>query len=145
MPTPDSTTDFIGLWGHYTDNYSRLKLDIPDLIDLGKITDLKIRKPNTHNNPLPNYRNTPPPDAPILMIGTRLREEQVSNSFVNVDLGSPKVELEEPTQTERLLEHSIHVLEPVERSGGHSNVHTQFLNLFSDDGFWEPLWNPVAA
>ena len=45
------------------------------------------------------------------MISTSLTEEQVFNSFVNIDLGSPKTELEDPTQTEQPLELSVHVLE----------------------------------
>ena len=71
----------------------------------------KIRKPNTQNNSLPNYRNAHPPDAPILMISTGLTEQQVFNSFVNIDPGSPKVESEEPTQTKQPLELSVRVLD----------------------------------
>ena len=37
-----------------------------------------------------------------------------------------------------------HKWRPITKSGGHSNVHTQFLNPFSDDDCWEPPWNPVA-
>ena len=45
------------------------------------------------------------------MIGTGLIEEQVFNSFVNVDPGSSKVELEEPTQAEQPIELSVCVLD----------------------------------
>ena len=61
--------------GYDTDSCSRLKYEIQDLIDARKITDPETQKPNTQNNPMPNYRNTPPPDAPILMIGTGLTKE----------------------------------------------------------------------
>ena len=70
--------------GHDTNVCTRLRYEIQDLVDTGKITDPEARKPNTQNNPLPNYRNAPPPDAPVLMIGTGLTEEQVFNSFVDV-------------------------------------------------------------
>ena len=71
--------------GYETDVCTHLRHEIQDLIDTGKITDPEARKPNTQNNPLPNYRNAPPPDAPVLMIGTGLTEEQVFNSFVDVN------------------------------------------------------------
>ena len=70
---------------HDTDTCIRLRHEIQNLIDKGKISDPENRKPNTQNNPLPNYRNAPPPDAPILAIGTRLTEEQVFNSFIDPD------------------------------------------------------------
>ena len=71
--------------GHDTDTCIRLRHEIQNLIDAGKISNPETHKPNTQNNPLPNYRNAPPPDAPILTIGTGLTEEQVFNSFVNPD------------------------------------------------------------
>ena len=58
--------------GHDTDNYARLKYEIQDLIDSGKITVPESKKPNTQNNSLPNNRNVPPPNAPILMSNTGL-------------------------------------------------------------------------
>ena len=67
---------------------THLRHEIQDLIDAGKITDPETRKPNTQNNPLPNYRNTPPPNAHVLFIGTGLTEEQVFNSFVDANIGS---------------------------------------------------------
>ena len=73
--------------GHDTDSCTRLRHEIQDLIDAGKITNPETWKPNTQNNPLSNYRNAPPPDAPILMIGIGLTKEQVFNSFVDI---SPK-------------------------------------------------------
>ena len=45
--------------GHDTDGCIRLKHEVQDLIDSGKITDPETRKPNTRNNPLPNYHNMP--------------------------------------------------------------------------------------
>lgn len=41
--------------GHDTDSCIRLRHEIQDLIDAGKITDIETKKPNTQNNPLPNY------------------------------------------------------------------------------------------
>ena len=38
-----------------------------------------------------------------------------------------------------------HKRRPIARSGGHSNVHTQFSNPLSDDGCWAPPWNSVAV
>ena len=85
--------------GHDTDIYTRLRHEIQDLIDTGKITDPEARKPNTQNNPLPNYKNAPPPDAPVLMIGTGLTEEKVFNSFVDVIPESTGAETESLPQT----------------------------------------------
>ena len=85
--------------GHDTDSCTRLRHEIQDLIDVGKITDPETRKPNTQNNPLPNYRNAPPPDAPILMIDTDLTEEQVFNFFVDVSPKSTGAKIESLSQT----------------------------------------------
>ena len=41
--------------GHDTDQCTRLKYDIQDLIDSGKLVDPETRKPNTQTNHLPNY------------------------------------------------------------------------------------------
>lgn len=83
--------------GHDTDVYTQLRHEIQDLIDAGKISNPKNHKPNMQNNPLPNYRNALPPDAPILAIVTGLTEEQVFNSFVDPD--SPATEQESFPQT----------------------------------------------
>ena len=90
---------------------TRLRHKIQDLIDAGKITDPEARKLNTQNNPLPNYRNAPPPDTPVLMIGTSLTEEQVFNSFVNVSPESTGAEAESLPQTEQPLELLVYVLD----------------------------------
>ena len=88
-----------------------MRHEIQDLIDTGKITDLKARKPITQNNPLPNYKNVPPPDAPVLMIGTGLTEEQVFNSFVDVSPESTGAKTENFPQTIQPLELLVHVLD----------------------------------
>ena len=88
-----------------------MKHEIQDLIDVRKITDPETQKPNTQNNPLPNYRNAPPPDAPILITSTGLTEEQVFNSFIDVNLESPETGPKGLTQTKQPLELSVHVLD----------------------------------
>ena len=60
---------------HDTDGCARLRHEVQNLIDSGKITDPESKKPNTRNNPLPNYHNIPPPNPRILMINTGLTEE----------------------------------------------------------------------
>ena len=92
QPLPNANTRFYYKFhqtvGHDTDNCSHLKYKIQDLIDAGKITDPKTQKLNIQNNSLPNYRNDPPLDVPILMVGTGLIEEQIFNFFINIDLES---------------------------------------------------------
>ena len=85
--------------GHDTNICTRQRHEIQDLIDAGKITDLKARKPNTQNSNLPNYKNAPPPDASVLMIGTGLTEKQVFYSFVDVIPESTGAETESLPQT----------------------------------------------
>ena len=97
--------------GHDTDVCTRLRHEIQDLIDTGKITDPETRKPNTQNNPLPNYRNTPPPDAPIHLIGTGLTEEQVLNSFVDIDAKPPMMGPESLPQNHQTPELPVLVLD----------------------------------
>ena len=60
---------------------------------------------------MPNYRIAPPPDAPILMIGTGLTEEKVFNSFVNISLESPETKSESLTQAKQPLQLSVRVLD----------------------------------
>ena len=95
--------------GHDTDTCIRLRHEVQNLIDAGKVFDPETRKPNTQNNPLPNYRNVPPPDAPILTIGTGLTEEQVFNSFVNPNSSSAKPE--SFPRTKRTAELSVHMID----------------------------------
>ena len=88
-----------------------MRHEIQDLIDAGKITDPETRKPNTQNNPLPNYRNAPPPDAPVLLIGPGLIEEQDFNSFVNANAELPRTEPESLPQNPQTPELPVHVLD----------------------------------
>ena len=60
---------------HDTDDCLRLKHEVQDLIEAGELVDPETKKPNTRNNPLPNYHNVPPPNPRILMINTGLIEE----------------------------------------------------------------------
>ena len=64
----------------------RLKLEIQNLIDSEKITDLEKSNPNpnTKTNPFPNYRNVPPPAT--IMINSGISEEEVLNSFEDINL-----------------------------------------------------------
>ena len=62
--------------GYNTDDYYVLKDHIQDLIDSGKIEDLE-KQPNVKINPLPNYRNMPPPAAYTISSG--LPESFVKN------------------------------------------------------------------
>ena len=61
---------------HSTDNCIRLKHEIQNLIDAGRIIDPK--NPSTKNNAFPNY-NT-------MMINSRVSKEEVLNSFENISL-----------------------------------------------------------
>ena len=56
---PNSYCKFHQIAGHSTDSCMRLKHEIQDLIDSGKIIDPE--SPNTKTNPFPNYQNVPPP------------------------------------------------------------------------------------
>ena len=70
--------------GHHTDNCIRLKHQIQDLIDFGKITDPEARQPNTKTNPLPNYNHVPPPNQ-TMCIESGFTEEEVLASFDQPD------------------------------------------------------------
>ena len=83
-------------YGHDTDGCARLRHEIQNLTDSGKITDPESKKPNTRNNLLPNYHNMPPPNSQILMINTGLTEEQVLDSFVNTTPTMPTPETATP-------------------------------------------------
>ena len=56
---PNKYYNFHQAIGHPTDSCKRLKHEIQNLIDSGKITDPE--SPSTKINPFPNYRNIPPP------------------------------------------------------------------------------------
>ena len=63
-----------------TDNCIRLKHEIQNLIDVGRIIDPE--NPSTKNNPFPNYQNVPPPATMTINLG--VSEEEVLNSFENI-------------------------------------------------------------
>ena len=62
----------------------RLKHEIQNLIDSGKITDPEKSNPNPNTNPFPNYRNVPPPAT--MMINSGISEEEVLSSFEDINL-----------------------------------------------------------
>ena len=80
----------------------RLKHEIQNLIDSGKITDPEKSSPspNTKTNPFPNYRNVPP--LATLMINSGVSEEEVLNSFGNLNLQNPKESPDAPKDAERV-------------------------------------------
>ena len=67
---------------HSTDNCIRLKHEIQNLIDAGRIIDPE--NPSTKNNLFLNYQNVPPPATMIINLG--VSEEEVLNSFENISL-----------------------------------------------------------
>ena len=67
---------------HSTDNCIRLKHEIQNLIDAGKIIDPE--NPSTRTNPFPNYRNVPSPAS--MMINSGVSEEEILNSFEDMNL-----------------------------------------------------------
>ena len=54
---------------HSTDSCMRLKHEIQNLINSGKITDPEKPNQNTKNNPFLNYPNVPPPAAIVTSSG----------------------------------------------------------------------------
>ena len=69
---PNSNYDFHQAIGHPTDTLIRLKHEIQNLIDLGKITDPE--NPSTRNNSFLNYQNVPPPAT--MMINSGVSEKK---------------------------------------------------------------------
>ena len=67
-----------------------LKHEIQNLIDSGKIIDPEKSNPNpnTKTNPFPNYRNIPPLET--MMINSGVSEEEVINSFEDLNLQTKK-------------------------------------------------------
>ena len=63
-----------------------LKHEIQNLIDSENITDHEKSNPNpnTKTNPFLNYRNVPPPAT--MMINSGVSEEEVLNSFEDLNL-----------------------------------------------------------
>ena len=68
---PNIYCKFYQIAGHPTDSCMRLKHEIQNLIDSGKITDPEKSNPNpnTKTNPFPNYRNVPPPATMMINSG----------------------------------------------------------------------------
>ena len=64
----------------------RLKHEIQNLIDSGKIIDPEKSNPNlnTKTNPFPNYQNVPPPAT--MMINSGISKEEALNSFEDINL-----------------------------------------------------------
>ena len=64
----------------------RLKYEIHNLIDSEKIKDPEKSNPNlnTKTNPFPNYWNVPLPGT--IMINSGISEEEVLNSFEDINL-----------------------------------------------------------
>ena len=83
---PNSYYKFHQVVGHSTDYCMCLKHEIQNLIDSRKITDPKKSNsnPNTKTNPFSNYRNVPPPTT--MMINSGVSEEEVLNSFEDINL-----------------------------------------------------------
>ena len=66
---------------HNTNDCCILKDHIQDLIDSRKIEDPE-KKPNVKTNPLPNYRNMPPPVS--YSISSRLPKSFIENSIQDI-------------------------------------------------------------
>ena len=78
---PNHYCRFHQVAGHSTDTCIRLKHEIQNLIDAGKIIDPE--NPNTKTNPFPNYRNVPPPAT--MTINSGVSKEEVLNSFEDIN------------------------------------------------------------
>ena len=80
----------------------RLKHEIQNLIDSGKITDPEKSNPNpsTKTNPFPNYQNVPPPATMIINSG--VSKEEVLNSFEDINLQTKEETHEAPKDVEKV-------------------------------------------
>ena len=80
----------------------RLKHKIQNLIDFRKITDPEKSNPNpnTKTNPFPNYQNVPPPVT--MMIDSGVSEEEVLNSFEDINLQTKEETPDAPKNVERV-------------------------------------------
>ena len=80
----------------------RLKHEIQNLIDFEKIIDLEKSSPspNTKANPFPNYRNILPPAT--MMINLGVSEEEVLNSFEDLNLRNTREYPNAPKNAERV-------------------------------------------
>ena len=79
-----------------------LKYEIQNLINSGKITDLEKSNlnPNTKTNPFPNYQNVPPPVT--MMINSGISEEEVLNSFEDINLQTEEETSDAPKNDEKV-------------------------------------------
>ena len=100
--TQTATLSSIKVAGHSIDSYMRLKLEIQNLIDSRKITDPKKfnPNPNTNTNPFSNYRNVPPPAT--MMINSGISEEEVLNSFEDINLQTQEEIPDAPKNDEKV-------------------------------------------
>ena len=80
----------------------RLKHEIQNLIDSGKITDPKKSNPNpnTKSNPFPNYQNVPPPAT--IMIKSGISKEEVLNFFEEINLQTKEEIPDAPKNDEKV-------------------------------------------
>ena len=80
----------------------RLKHKIQNLIDSGKITDLEKSNPNpnTKTNPFLNYQNILPPAT--MMINSGVSEEEVLNSFEDLNLQTNEESLDGPKDAKKV-------------------------------------------
>ena len=69
---PNSYYNFHQAIGHSIDICIRLKHEIQDLMDSGRITDPE--NPTTKNNPFVNHPNVPPPAAIVTSLGISKEE-----------------------------------------------------------------------
>ena len=74
---PNSYCHFHQAIGHSTDICVRLKNEIQDLIDSGRITDPE--NPTARNNPFPKYQSVPPPAT--MTINSAARKEEMKKSL----------------------------------------------------------------
>ena len=79
-----------------------LKHEIKNLIDSEKITDPKKSNPNlnTKTNSFLNYRNVPPPAT--MMINSGISEEEVLNSFEDINLQTKEETPDAPKNDEKI-------------------------------------------
>ena len=79
-----------------------LKHEIQNLIDSGKIIDPKKSNlnPNTKTNPFSNYRNVPP--LATMMINSGVSEEEILNSFEDINLQTKEETHEAPKDAEKV-------------------------------------------
>ena len=84
-----------------------LKYEIQNLIDFGKITNPEKSNPNpnTKTNPFPNYQNIPSPAT--MMINSGISEEEVSNSFEDINLQTKEAIPDAPKNDEKLACSSV--------------------------------------